>query len=201
MRCIKDIVGRFDASNKITRFLTFAQKAEFTRDSKISIFYILQVVLKSLWTEMATCGFEILWFYRSSWIWNQNHNHKKYILFICHSFQIGLVGILVWVNWRQRKIHIIWELMAVHKTAWIGQRDRLFSLISKPNFWACWFEDYQVVQPDLKKFKLPWKQKFIALWENQRDHGEYERAIMAIPFSDEMVGTQFHPEVQIQSLF
>lgn len=35
--------------------------------------------------------------------------------------------------------------------------------------------------------------KIIAL-EKLRNHLEYERALMGIRFSDEMVGTQFHPE-------
>jgi esterase/lipase superfamily enzyme len=80
--------------------------------------------------------------------------------------------------------------MAVHKTA-DGQGDRLLANLENP-FWAVDSRDYQVVQPDLKKFKLLGA-KIIAL-EKIRDHVEYERAIMAIRFSDEMVGTQFHPE-------
>jgi len=81
-------------------------------------------------------------------------------------------------------------VMAMHKTA-DGQRDRLLGNLENP-FWIVDSSDYQVVQPDLKKFKLLGA-KIITL-EKIRDHVEYERVIMAIRFSDEMVGTQFHPE-------
>ena len=36
--------------------------------------------------------------------------------------------------------------------------------------------------------------------EKIRTHVEYERAIMAIRFSPEMVGTQFHPEAEPEAM-
>jgi len=80
--------------------------------------------------------------------------------------------------------------MSVHKTA-DGQKDSLLENPGNP-FWAVDSRDYQVVQPDLKKFKVLGA-KIIAL-EKIRNHVEYERAIMGIRISPEMVGTQFHPE-------
>ena len=37
--------------------------------------------------------------------------------------------------------------------------------------------------------------------EKIRNHVEYERAIMGVRFSDEMVGTQFHPEADPVGFF
>ena len=50
--------------------------------------------------------------------------------------------------------------------------------------------DYEV--SDLKAFKEHGAQ--ILSLEKIRTHVEYERAIMAVRFSPEFVGTQFHPE-------
>ncbi|MHA7129158.1 type 1 glutamine amidotransferase [Algoriphagus namhaensis] len=122
------------------------------------------------------------------WIWNQNHPVKKHILFICHSFQMackhfGLGEI-------SKRKSTSFGVMSVHKTAQ-GLDDPLFDGLDNP-FWAVDSRDYQVLNPDRKKFKLLGAQ-IIAL-EKIRNHVEYERALMGIRFSPEMVGTQFHPE-------
>ncbi len=122
------------------------------------------------------------------WIWNQNHSRKKHLLLICHSFQMackhfGLGDIT------PRKSQSF-GVMTVHKTP-EGLFDPIFQNLSNP-FWAVDSRDYQVVQPDHRKFKTLGA-KIIAL-EKIRNHVEYERAIMGVRFSDEIVGTQFHPE-------
>ena len=85
--------------------------------------------------------------------------------------------------------------MTVHKTQ-DGIKDPIFQNLANP-FWAVDSRDYQVVQPDAKKFKTLGA-KIIAL-EKIRNHVEYERAIMSIRFTDEIVGTQFHPEADALS--
>jgi GMP synthase-like glutamine amidotransferase len=186
MRCIKDIVGRFDGQINYKVF-DVRQKAELPEIQDFDI-YISSGGPGSPLDGDGNWDLKYFDFIDHLWIWNQNHNHKKYILFICHSFQMACrhfgLGQLT-----QRK-STSFGVMAVHKTA-DGQRDRLLANLENP-FWAVDSRDYQVVQPDLKKFKLLGA-KIIAL-EKIRDHVEYERAIMAIRFSDEMVGTQFHPE-------
>jgi hypothetical protein len=52
--------------------------------------------------------------------------------------------------------------------------------------------DWQLIQPNLKVFKE--HGATILSLEKIRTHVELERAIMAVRFSDEFVGTQFHPE-------
>ena len=80
--------------------------------------------------------------------------------------------------------------MKIHKTT-DGLEDKLFDGLSDP-FYAIDSRDYQVVQPKLSMFKKKGA-KIISL-EKIRDHVQYERAIMAVRFSDYFVGTQFHPE-------
>ena len=81
-------------------------------------------------------------------------------------------------------------VMTIHKTK-EGENDPLFEGLSDP-FYAIDSRDYQVVQPKLSVFKKKGA-KIISL-EKIRDHVQYERAIMAVRFTDYFVGTQFHPE-------
>ncbi|HRO74348.1 MAG TPA: GMP synthase, partial [Saprospiraceae bacterium] len=72
-----------------------------------------------------------------------------------------------------------------------GEKDEIFGYLNDP-LYAVDSRDYQLIQPDLEVFRMNGS-KILAL-EKIRNHVEYERAIMAVRFSDEFVGTQFHPE-------
>lgn len=120
--------------------------------------------------------------------WNLENPVKKHVLFICHSFQMackhfGLAEIT-------KRNDTSFGVMTIHKTK-EGQTDPLFEGLSDP-FYAIDSRDYQVVQPNLKVFSKKGA-KIISL-EKIRDHVQYERAIMAVRFTDYFVGTQFHPE-------
>ena len=81
-------------------------------------------------------------------------------------------------------------VMTIHKTK-EGLEDPIFGGLADP-FYAIDSRDYQVVQPKLSIFSKTGA-KIISL-EKIRDNVQYERAIMAVRFSDYFVGTQFHPE-------
>jgi homoserine O-succinyltransferase len=120
--------------------------------------------------------------------WNLENPVKKHVLFICHSFQMackhfGLAEIT-------KRNDTSFGVMKMHKTV-EGQTDSLFQGLSDP-FYAIDSREYQVVQPKLSVFKKKGA-KIISL-EKIRDHVQYERAIMAVRFTDYFVGTQFHPE-------
>jgi GMP synthase-like glutamine amidotransferase len=120
--------------------------------------------------------------------WNIENPVKKHVLFICHSFQMackhfGLAEIT-------KRNDTSFGVMKMHKTK-EGLTDPLFAGLSDP-FYAIDSRDYQVVQPKLSVFKKKGA-KIISL-EKIRDHVQYERAIMAVRFTDYFVGTQFHPE-------
>lgn len=186
MRCIKDIIGRFESQLNYKVF-DVRGKSELPDVQDFDIYISTGGPGNPLEGD-GNWDLKYFDFLDQIWIWNQNHNHKKYILFICHSFQMACkhfgLGQLT------KRNSTSFGVMSVHKTA-DGKQDRMLQNLDNP-FWAVDSRDYQVVQPDHKKFKVLGA-KILAL-EKIRDHVKFERAIMAIRFSDEMVGTQFHPE-------
>jgi homoserine O-succinyltransferase/O-acetyltransferase len=126
-------------------------------------------------------------------IWNQNHSQKKYLMLICHSFQMACRHFGLGQITKRKSTSF--GVMTMHKTQ-EGIHDSVFQGLENP-FWAVDSRDYQVVQPNFKKFKALGS-RIIAL-EKIRNHVEYERAIMAIRFTDEIVGMQFHPEADAMS--
>lgn len=120
--------------------------------------------------------------------WNIENAIKKHVLFICHSFQMACLHFgLATVT---RRNDTSFGVMTIHKTK-EGVTDSLFEGLADP-FYAIDSRDYQVVQPKLSVFAKKGA-KIISL-EKIRDHVQYERAIMAVRFTDYFVGTQFHPE-------
>jgi homoserine O-succinyltransferase/O-acetyltransferase len=120
--------------------------------------------------------------------WNNENVIKKHVLFICHSFQMACLHFgLATVTKRN---DTSFGVMTIHKTK-EGLVDPLFEGLADP-FYAIDSRDYQVVQPKLSFFTKKGA-KIISL-EKIRDHVQYERAIMAVRFTDYFVGTQFHPE-------
>lgn len=186
MRCIKDILNRF--SDQISyKIYDVRGKAELPEILEYDLF----ISTGGPGSPLDGNGnwdlkyFDLL---DQIWIWNQNHSHKKHILLICHSFQMACrhfgLGKL------SKRKSTSFGVMSIHKTQ-EGLNDPLFQNLDNP-FWAVDSRDYQVLQPNHKKFNLLGA-KIIAL-EKIRTHVEYERAIMAIRFSEEIIGTQFHPE-------
>ena len=129
------------------------------------------------------------------WEHNKNgHYPKKYVFFICHSYQMvchhfGLGEIT-------KRKSPSFGILPIHKTK-NGIADELFSKLPDP-FFAVDSRDWQLIQPRLKVFKEKGA-KILAL-EKIRTHVEYERAIMAVRFSKEFVGVQFHPEAEPVSM-
>jgi anthranilate/para-aminobenzoate synthase component II len=80
----------------------------------------------------------------------------------------------------------------VHKTS-NGKKDIILKGLPDPYF-AVDSRDFQLIQPRLKVFKEHGA-KILSI-EKIRTYVELERAIMAVRFSDEFVGTQYHPEAE-----
>lgn len=120
------------------------------------------------------------------------HNHysddKKYLFLICHSFQLASI------HWKlgnicKRKSYSF-GVMPVHKTE-EGEQEFLFKNLPDP-FYAVDSRAYQFIEPDHDRFE-ELGMKIVAI-EKFRPHINLERAVMAIRFSEEIFGTQFHPE-------
>ncbi len=186
MRCLIDIINRF---NQIVSFKIFdvRGKSELPEVKKYDIYISTggpgnPLEGNGIWDKKYYA------FIDEVSAWNNENEVKKHMLFICHSFQMACKHFgLAEINKRN---DTSFGVMTVHKTK-EGLNDGVFEGLADP-FYAVDSRDYQVVQPNLKIFAQKGA-KIISL-EKIRDHVQYERAIMAVRFSDYLVGTQFHPE-------
>lgn len=123
--------------------------------------------------------------------WNHNlrsQGDKKYFFFICHSFQMACKHFELGEILPRKSTSF--GIYPVHKTA-AGKLDPILAGLGDP-YYAVDSRDWQLIQPNEKVFRE--HGATILSKEKIRTHVELERAIMAIRFSDEFVGTQFHPE-------
>jgi GMP synthase-like glutamine amidotransferase len=113
---------------------------------------------------------------------------KKFIFFICHSFQLACRHFKV-AQIAKRK-STAFGVFPVHLLE-AGKSEPVFEGMTDP-FYAVDSREYQVIQPDKKYLKKSGAR--LLCIEKERPHVPYERAIMAIRFTDYFLGTQFHPE-------
>ena len=124
-----------------------------------------------------------------AWKWNQQHREgKKHIFFICHSFQMAVKHFGLAKVCRRKSQSF--GTFRCHKTN-AGVMEPLFEELPDPFFIAD-FRDWQCIQPNLERFGKMGAE--ILALEKIRPHVPLERAIMAIKFSPQFFGTQFHPE-------
>lgn len=122
--------------------------------------------------------------------WNNapENNKKKYIFFICHSFQLACRYFKI-VDLTKRK-STAFGVFPVHLLE-DGKNEPVLEGMTDP-FYAVDSRDYQAVRPDHARIK-EMGAKILCI-EKERPHVPLERAIMGIRFNDYFVGTQFHPE-------
>ena len=122
--------------------------------------------------------------------WNNNEANieKKYIFFICHSFQLACRYFSVG-NLCKRK-STAFGVFPIHLLK-DGKDESVFNHMKDP-FYAVDSRDYQVIEPNHNQ--LHSIGATILAIEKERPHIILERAIMAVRFNEYMVGTQFHPE-------
>jgi GMP synthase-like glutamine amidotransferase len=190
MRCIRSIVSEFGESNGIQTVLhefDVRLKKEIP-DTSYDVYISSGGPGSPLESEGSEWEATYFTWLKKMEEWNaSNQLHKKYIFFICHSFQ------LVCRHWElanvcKRKstsfgvfpIHLLEE----------GKEEPVFEGMTDP-FYAVDSRDYQVIEP---RMNILYKGAKILCIEKDRPHLPYERAIMAIRFSDYFIGTQFHPE-------
>ena len=122
--------------------------------------------------------------------WNNNPStqQKKFIFFICHSFQLACRYFNTGLVCKRKST--AFGVFPVHMLE-DGREEPVFEGLRDP-FYAVDSRDYQVIQPNhdlLKKMGA----KLLCI-EKSRPHVPYERAVMGIRFNEWMIGTQFHPE-------
>ena len=119
---------------------------------------------------------------------------KKHLFLICHSFQLACL------HWDLAKVtkrrSTSFGILPMHKTE-AGEDEVVFKGLEDP-FYAVDSRDYQVVCP--KEWKLDSLDGTILCREKIRPNVPLERAVMAIRFSNEIFGTQFHPEADAEGM-
>jgi GMP synthase-like glutamine amidotransferase len=113
---------------------------------------------------------------------------KKFMFLICHSFQLVARHLEIGnVTKRKSTSFGVFPVNQIDRSI----KEELFEGLPEP-FFVVDSRDYQLV--NLSKKKVKELGATILRMEKERPHVNLERAIMAIRFSKEVFGTQFHPE-------
>jgi homoserine O-succinyltransferase/O-acetyltransferase len=123
--------------------------------------------------------------------WNNNEANvqKKYVFFICHSFQLVCRHYKTGVVSKRKSTSF--GVFPVHLLNG-AKNEIVFDNLQDP-FFAVDSRDYQVTKPNHNQLKEMGGE--ILAIEKERPHvAHLERAVMAVRFNEYMIGTQFHPE-------
>ncbi len=199
MRCIRDLLSGFGSQQGI-----LLEVAEFevrlrkeTPDNSFDL-YISSggpgSPLASEGSEWEAVYFDWL---RRMETWNSDPGipKKKFIFFICHSFQL-VCRYYQLADVCPRK-STAFGVFPVHLLE-AGKQEPAFTHLSDP-FYAVDSRDYQVIRPKgevLRKMGAS-----LLCIEKERPHVPYERAIMGIRFNPYWIGTQFHPEADAIGMY
>jgi GMP synthase-like glutamine amidotransferase len=125
---------------------------------------------------------------------NATNDRKKFVFFICHSFQMAVHHFQL-AEVTERK-SISFGTFPIHQTKG-GKGDPIFRGLETP-FTAADFRHYQAIQPDDDRLEAVGAT--LLAKEKIRDHVDLERALMAVRWSTEVVGVQFHPEADAEGM-
>ena len=198
MRCLREILNQFGDDKNISinwEEFNVRQKLEVP-DLNFDIFLSSGGPGSPLTSEGSE--WEAIYF---DWLhkveaWNNNsHNiQKKFVFFICHSFQ------LVCRHWNIGKVcerkSTSFGVFPIHLLK-DGKDELVFEGMDDP-FYVVDSRDYQVIDSleTISKSSLP----TVLAIEKERPHVQLQRAIMAVRFNDFMIGTQFHPEADASGM-
>ena len=191
MRCLREIFKQFSEVNTIHVVLDeFDVRLKFSVPDLSYDVYISSggpgSPLESEGSEWEKVYFN--WLHEvEKWNDDDAHLQKKFVFFICHSFQ------LVCRHWNLanvcKRISTAFGVFPIHLLP-DGADEPVFEGMTDP-FYAVDSRDYQVIEP---RMDILYKGAKILCIEKERRHVPYERAIMGIRFNDYFIGTQFHPE-------
>lgn len=122
------------------------------------------------------------------WSHNLDQADKKFVFFVCHSFQMICHHLGIGTISLRRKESF--GILPVDKTE-EGVSDPLLMHLHSP-FYGADFRKYEVIYPN--PMRLMELKATITALENPDLDIDDNRALMAVRFSDEWFGTQFHPE-------
>lgn len=128
------------------------------------------------------------------WNHNQKSEQKKYIFFICHSFQM-MARYFQFGEVNKRFINSFGVMPFLKSEE--GKNDPLLKDLTNP-FYAADIRHWQVVNPNQKMID-GFGAKILS-WEIPEDENKDNPAITSIRISNEIAGTQFHPEADPESM-
>ncbi|MEY2916953.1 MAG: hypothetical protein RIS73_667 [Bacteroidota bacterium] len=192
MRCIREILNQFGDANNIDlewdEFDVRVQKQ--VPDLNYDIYISSGGPGSPL--ESEGCEWEKVYF---SWLqkimeWNANDGNvqKKSVFFICHSYQLACRHFKIATVCKRKST--AFGVFPIHLLP-SGNEETVFTGLKNP-FYSVDSRDFQVVEPNHNKLHQMGA-RILAI-EKERPHIPLERAIMAIRFNENMIGTQFHPE-------
>lgn len=126
--------------------------------------------------------------------WNRHNERKKFVFLICHSFQLVVRHLDLGALSLRRSTSF--GIFPVHKTD-EGFSEPLLQGLPDP-FYAVDSRSYQITEPTVERMEAMGAS--ILCLEKIRPHVALDRAIMAMRFSPEIIGTQFHPEADNQGM-
>jgi len=192
MRCIREILNQFGESENIS--LDWDEFEVRIEKQVPDLSYDIYISTGGPGSPLESEGseWEKVYFNWLSAVESFNANpanvQKKQVFFICHSYQ--LVSRHYKVATVSKRKSTSFGVFPIHLMA-DGQDEIIFQGLKNP-FYCVDSRDYQVVSPNHNRLKQ--MGATILAIEKERPHVPLERAIMAIRFNENMIGTQFHPE-------
>lgn len=192
MRCLREILNQFGETNHLN--LDWDEFEVRLKKEVPDLSYDIYISSGGPGSPLDSEGseWEKIYF---SWLkklesWNENpvHVQKKQVFFICHSFQLVCRHYNI-ARISKRK-STAFGIFPMHLLA-DGKNEIIFNGLKDP-FYSVDSRDFQVTEPNHNKLKQMGAS--ILAIEKERPHVPLERAVMAIRFNENMIGTQFHPE-------
>lgn len=127
--------------------------------------------------------------------WNkENKQYPKFLFAICHSFQMlcaqtGIAKIT-------KREHFSFGIVPLNKTI-SGSMDEILQEF-EDKFYVADHRYFQVVNPDSSKLKH--LDASILAYDELNQDLSIEKSLMAVRFSPEIIGVQFHPEADVKGM-
>ena len=189
MRCIRQLLRRAEADNQVSFAVdTFNVRAENQVPSLDYDIYISSGGPGSPLPSHEPWEPLYFQFIDSLLTYNQTADRKKHLLLICHSFQ--LISRHLGLGTLSKRKSTSFGVLPVHLTE-AGEADPVLTQLPEP-FYVVDSRDYQLTEIDTNRLTDMGAQ--VLCLEKERPYVPLARAIMAIRFSPEVIGTQFHPE-------
>jgi homoserine O-succinyltransferase/O-acetyltransferase len=195
MRCIVNLINEFQAREGITvETKIFNVRANHEIPDLNHDIFISSggpgspLVLGEAWENPYFKFIDSVFSYNKSETVQYGESTKKYMFLICHSFQLVARHLGIGnITKRRSTAFGVFPVSQIDKNV----QEELFIGLPEP-FFVVDSRDYQLVNPNRKRIKE--LDVTLLRMEKERPHVNLERAIMAIRFSEEVFGTQFHPE-------